>query len=76
MRHDELETERLKLRMWRESDLDDYAEMSADPLVMQYLGPGKLFTRAEAWRSMAFFMGIGRCAGTAIGPSKRKRAAG
>ena len=57
MRHDELETERLKLRMWRESDLDDYAAMSADPLVMQYLGPGKVFTRAEAWRSMAFFVG-------------------
>jgi RimJ/RimL family protein N-acetyltransferase len=57
MRCDELETDRLKLRMWRESDLDDYAEMSADPAVMQYLGGGKLLTRADAWRSMAFFMG-------------------
>ncbi len=46
----ELETERLKLRMWRESDLDDYAEMSADPAVMKYLTMGKLFTRADAWR--------------------------
>jgi RimJ/RimL family protein N-acetyltransferase len=55
--HGELETERLKLRMWRESDLDDYAAMCADPLVMQYLSPGKVFTRAEAWRSMAFFVG-------------------
>ena len=27
MSYDELETERLKLRMWRESDLDAYAEM-------------------------------------------------
>jgi RimJ/RimL family protein N-acetyltransferase len=53
----ELETDRLKLRMWRESDLDDYAEMSADPAVMRYLGGGKLLTRAEAWRSMAFFVG-------------------
>jgi RimJ/RimL family protein N-acetyltransferase len=32
---DELETERLKLRMWRESDLDDYAALTADPLVMR-----------------------------------------
>ena len=31
MKYTELETERLKLRMWRESDLDDYAEMTADP---------------------------------------------
>ena len=58
MSYNELETERLKLRMWRESDLDDYAELTADPLVMRYLQPGKPpFTRADAWRSMAFFMG-------------------
>ena len=58
MNYDELETERLKLRMWRESDLDDYAELTADPLVMRYLQPGKPpFTRADAWRSIAFFMG-------------------
>ncbi len=43
--------------MWRESDLDAYAEMCADLLVMRYLTQGKLFTRAEAWRSIAFFMG-------------------
>ena len=55
---DELETERLKLRMWRESDLDDYAALTADPLVMRYLQPGRPpFTRADAWRSIAFFMG-------------------
>ena len=53
----ELETDRLKLRMWRESDLDAYAAMSADPMVMRYLGAGAVMTRAEAWRSMAFFIG-------------------
>ena len=58
MSYDELETDRLKLRMWRESDLDDYAALTADPLVMRYLQPGKPpFTRADAWRSIAFFMG-------------------
>jgi len=57
VKYDELETERLKLRMWRESDLDDYAELTADPLVMRFLPPGKPLTRGEAWRSMAFFMG-------------------
>jgi RimJ/RimL family protein N-acetyltransferase len=56
--YDELETDRLKLRMWRERDIDDYAELTADPLVMRYLQPGKPpFTRGEAWRSMAFFIG-------------------
>lgn len=53
----ELETDRLKLRMWRESDLDDYAELTSDPQVMRFLPPGKPFTRADAWRSMAFFIG-------------------
>ena len=57
MKYDELETERLKLRMWRESDLDAFADMCADPLVMRYLGPGKVLTRGEAWRTMAFFAG-------------------
>ncbi len=57
MSWDELETDRLKLRMWRESDFDEYAAMSADPLVMQYLTPGRVATRADAWRAMAFFMG-------------------
>lgn len=52
----ELETERLLLRMWRESDVDAYADMCADPLVMRYIG-GKTLTRFETWRSIAFFMG-------------------
>ena len=56
MKYHELETDRLKLRMWRESDLDDYAAICADPIVMRYLG-GQVFTRDEAWRSMAFFIG-------------------
>jgi RimJ/RimL family protein N-acetyltransferase len=43
--------------MWRESDLDDYAEMCADPMVMRYLGSGAVLTRAEAWLSIAVFMG-------------------
>ncbi len=54
-----LETERLLLREWREeSDLNLYAQMCADPLVMRYLSPeGKTLTRAETWRQMAFIIG-------------------
>ncbi len=32
----ELETPRLRLRAWRDNDLDALAEMSADPLVMRF----------------------------------------
>lgn len=51
-----LNTERLLLRQFRESDLDAYAEMCADAEVMRYLG-GKTMTRAEAWRHMAMIVG-------------------
>lgn len=51
-----VETERLILRMFRESDTDAYAEMSADPEVMRFLG-GQPVPRAEAWRNMAMILG-------------------
>ena len=51
-----LETERLIMRMWRESDFEEYAELCADPEVMRYLG-GKVFDRTEAWRQMASMIG-------------------
>lgn len=51
-----LETDRLRLRLFRETDLDAYAEMCADPEVMRYLGSGPM-NRAEAWRNMAMVMG-------------------
>ena len=54
---DSLETERLVLRMFRESDTDAYAEMVADPEVMRFLGGGQPVPRAEAWRNMAMVLG-------------------
>lgn len=51
-----LETERLILRMWRESDFEPYAEMCADTEVMRYIG-GKPMTKAEAWRNLAMVIG-------------------
>src|SRR5215470_13677785 len=51
-----LGTERLSLRMFRESDLDAYAGMCADPEVMRYPAR-KPMTRAEAWRNMAMVLG-------------------
>ena len=43
-----LETDRLTLRMLLESDLDDYAEMCADPEVMRYVGDGQPLARPMA----------------------------
>lgn len=43
--------------MFRDSDLDAYAEMCGDPDVMRFLGDGYPFNRAEAWRNMALIVG-------------------
>lgn len=52
-----LETPRLRLRKFRGTDLDPYAEMSADPEVMKFIGTGVTLNRNEAWRSMAAMLG-------------------
>jgi RimJ/RimL family protein N-acetyltransferase len=52
-----IDTERLRLRQFRNSDLDEYAPMCADREVMKYLGTGVTLTRPEAWRSMATILG-------------------
>ena len=52
-----LETERLRLRAFREEDLDAYAAICADPEVMRYLGDGRALSRADAWRQMALIIG-------------------
>jgi RimJ/RimL family protein N-acetyltransferase len=50
-----LETERLRLRAWRENDLDAFAHIAADPEVMRFLG-GPM-TRSDAWRTMSNITG-------------------
>ncbi len=52
-----LETPRLKLREFRESDLEQYAVMCADPEVMRYLGAGGTLTSDETWRAIAGMLG-------------------
>jgi len=52
-----IETARLRLRPWREEDLDPYAQMSADPEVMRYIGSGRPLDREESWRQIAVFIG-------------------
>jgi RimJ/RimL family protein N-acetyltransferase len=50
-----IETERLRLREWRDEDLDAYAALCADPEVMRFLGPGDTMTRAEAAQQVERF---------------------
>ena len=54
-----MQTDRLLLRQWRESDLDAYARMVADPEVMRYLADGVPVDRFGAWRQLAAFIGHG-----------------
>jgi RimJ/RimL family protein N-acetyltransferase len=53
----ELTTARLRLRAFRESDLDAYAAIMADPEVAQFLGAGAALSRDDAWRQMAMILG-------------------
>ncbi|ODV03924.1 MAG: GNAT family N-acetyltransferase [Rubrivivax sp. SCN 70-15] len=50
-------TPRLRLRSFRQDDLDAYAAMSADAEVMQSIGSGGPVGRDIAWRGMAMFLG-------------------
>ncbi len=46
---EEIGTERLIMRGWRESDLVAWAAMNADPEVRRYLGPLLTAEQASAW---------------------------
>lgn len=52
-----VETERLVLRGFRETDLDAFAAMSADAEVMRYIGSGETVDRNGSWRTLAGFLG-------------------
>ena len=52
----ELETERLRLRQFRDSDFPAYEVWCANPDLMRYLG-GRTFNTIEAWRHMAYILG-------------------
>ena len=59
----QLDTPRLTLRQFQESDLDAYASMCANPEVMRFIGAGEPLSRKEAWRELAFFLGHWRLRG-------------
>jgi RimJ/RimL family protein N-acetyltransferase len=53
----ELHTERLLMRGFREEDLDEWAELSADSEVTRWVGDPDGLSREDAWRRMAYFIG-------------------
>lgn len=53
----ELRTERLLMRGWRDSDLDAWAEICANPETMRWVGTEEPLDRPEAWRSIAYLIG-------------------
>ncbi|MDX1319446.1 MAG: GNAT family N-acetyltransferase [Oceanospirillum sp.] len=52
-----LDTERLRLRDFRQSDFADYLAMVSDPDVVRYVGQGEPLAPEPAWQSMAYLMG-------------------
>ena len=52
-----LDTPRLRLRQFAESDLDDYAALCADAEVMRYVGDRGPLSREDAWRQIAMLVG-------------------
>jgi RimJ/RimL family protein N-acetyltransferase len=67
-----LETDRLRFRMFRDDDIDEYAGMCADPEVMRHL-TGQPMTRLEAWRHMAMLLGHWTLRGYGVWAVEEKR---
>ena len=58
-----IETERLIVRLWRTEDLEPFAQMSADPEIMQWLGGVLTSEQARAYKVRAdtSFAELGMC---------------
>ena len=68
-----LSTERLRLRPFRRSDLDDYAALHADPEVLRHLATGaEPWDRGRSWRHLAFLMGHWQLGGSGMWAVEQK----
>lgn len=66
-----LETERLWMRLFCESDVDDYAAMNADPEVTHFFGGP--WDRGRSWRHLAFLIGHWKLADSGMWALEHKR---
>jgi RimJ/RimL family protein N-acetyltransferase len=67
-----LVTERLRLRPFRPSDIDDYAALNADPEVARYLLGGVPWDRDRTWRHLAFVLGHWQLGGSGMWAVEQK----
>src|SRR5262245_52433652 len=69
-----LATERLRLRAFRDSDVDDYAALHADPEVVRYLAAGaEPWDRGRSWRHLAFLVGHWQLGGSGMWVVEHRR---
>jgi RimJ/RimL family protein N-acetyltransferase len=68
----ELETERLRLRQFRDGDLDAYARITGDAETMRYIARGKPFDREQARRSLGYIFGHWRIRGYGLWAAEEK----
>src|SRR5437773_4072764 len=71
-----LETERLLMRWFRESDFEQYSRICADAEVMRFLNDGRPMTDLEVWRQMAYFIGHWHFRGYGIWAVEEKESGG
>ena len=65
-------TDRLRLRAFRTSDVDDYAAMNADPEVARYLLGGAPWDSDRSWRHLAFTLGHWQLGGSGMWAVEQK----
>ncbi len=52
-----IETKRLRLRGWKQSDKESFAELNSNEEFMTYLGSGKPLNKIDSWKVMAMLAG-------------------
>lgn len=52
-----LETERLRLRGFRETDIDDFSTLNANPEFVAHIGQGEPISATDSWNVMCWLIG-------------------
>ncbi len=66
-----IETERLRLREFRQTDLERWADVMSDPATVRYVG-GQPFGREETWRRLLMSSGLWPIFGYGYWAAERK----
>lgn len=53
----QIETTRLRLRGWQQTDLDAFAELNANPDFVRFLGQGVPISRFDSWKVLTMLTG-------------------